>query len=658
MGQNFNIFGQNLAFEDKEFLAFEIKSHFRSLGKKYSQAFYEQYKQWNSAENVVKKGEDTVFSYAEEVAGEAVKIFLNLDIYSISKTVLLNEHMDLSNFYEASDRFNQALRSISRSTAEAARYRESRKNSRGRLVGGGFGLGGAAKGIATAGAVNMATGILHSSVNVFGNIMSSIDEGDKVNNLYADFRYAFDFTKAISLDFDLFGLKVIELINRSTNLNLRVALTEDQLNTYTSYFENIELISEKEKRTQIAIKLIHMNPEDFTMYKKLISLFGDKNGELTRLANVFGIPLESCIESYVKETIEGFKSNKEADIIEYEATVTRTLSDFQLNDSFKIEMRKIAAGIIEELRCEDYTYVLRKHYQNLEIDQSMTINNAITVILQKYTPELLKQLATTTLNKSMYNKYLKKFSSSITDNEYPLLLISDKFQFNITLVTTQNIYCKDKNSSFFGIKNNQISQIDLFAVRSGDFKINDKDFYFDMIPEVLSKDVQLLINDILGTIRFGNLPIEHHQSQEVILGQIPPKGPTKATSEKDYKKMIFDFLQAHDFTGLFSNADLSNPKVAKRFKNAYEKYAYVTPNEEALLLYDTTIMGSGKTGFVLTNTRIHIKTAYQKPICIELSNINFVNVKKDSIFVNGEEISMIGRKDVISSFVDILSNFK
>lgn len=54
-------------------------------------------------------------------------------------------------------------------------YREARKASRGRWRGGGFGLGGALKGAATAGALNAVSGFGHDLVNSAGNLSSALD---------------------------------------------------------------------------------------------------------------------------------------------------------------------------------------------------------------------------------------------------------------------------------------------------------------------------------------------------------------------------------------------------------------------------------------------------------------------------------------------------
>lgn len=55
-----------------------------------------------------------------------------------------------------------------------AEYRKLRKASRGRWQGGGFGVGGAIKGAAEAGMMNMGTGAIHSVVNGLGNLKSEL----------------------------------------------------------------------------------------------------------------------------------------------------------------------------------------------------------------------------------------------------------------------------------------------------------------------------------------------------------------------------------------------------------------------------------------------------------------------------------------------------
>ncbi len=64
-------------------------------------------------------------------------------------------------------------------------YRTLRRQTRGRIIGGGFGISGAAKGIATAGLANMTIGAAHGAVNLVGKGITSITNSNKKHKIYA-----------------------------------------------------------------------------------------------------------------------------------------------------------------------------------------------------------------------------------------------------------------------------------------------------------------------------------------------------------------------------------------------------------------------------------------------------------------------------------------
>ena len=65
-------------------------------------------------------------------------------------------------------------------------YRTLRRKTRGRVVGGGFGVGGALKGMAAAGAMNAAAGAAHMIVNGIGKIGSSFRSSSKLSAIFND----------------------------------------------------------------------------------------------------------------------------------------------------------------------------------------------------------------------------------------------------------------------------------------------------------------------------------------------------------------------------------------------------------------------------------------------------------------------------------------
>ena len=112
----------------------------------------------------------------EKVAEQAVKIFSECGIYDVNANKILNAtdfHVSplnlWANYFSQID--NIYVRIEQRSIAEKD-ARELQKETRMRVVGGGFGLSGAAKGMVQAGAINMLTGAAYDFVNMFGDMQS------------------------------------------------------------------------------------------------------------------------------------------------------------------------------------------------------------------------------------------------------------------------------------------------------------------------------------------------------------------------------------------------------------------------------------------------------------------------------------------------------
>ena len=102
--------------------------------------------------------------------------FKNQGIYHIPmssvRTATRKYSLYWPSFYKEA---NSVYQGIELNQQQMKEYREIRKASRSRLIGGGFGFKGAIKGIAAAGTVNMTTGMAHSIVNAAGNASSAKD---------------------------------------------------------------------------------------------------------------------------------------------------------------------------------------------------------------------------------------------------------------------------------------------------------------------------------------------------------------------------------------------------------------------------------------------------------------------------------------------------
>ena len=131
---------------------------------------------------------------AEQIMGSVLKkessLLLSRDIYGLTKDNLLARDTadGAPSALDAWQDFVQSLLGqVGKITgnAEAERtYRELRKEYRGRIIGGGFGLGGALQGMITAGVLNLASGAAHSIFNAIGNAFTNSREKRQLDNLF------------------------------------------------------------------------------------------------------------------------------------------------------------------------------------------------------------------------------------------------------------------------------------------------------------------------------------------------------------------------------------------------------------------------------------------------------------------------------------------
>lgn len=196
-------------------------------------------------------------------------------------------------------------------------YRSRRKNNRGRFIGGGFGVSGAISGAAQAGALNIATGILHSGFNLVGKAFTAMhnnrekqkifnNPNTKKNLLSALHKSIFDtriaFMKA-SVDYDKYD----------TQDYLSGSLQPDDEKKSIRLLSNLHSknIPENEIKN-VCVDLVNLNPFNIEIYYYIVEKFGDNLKETESIANYFYIDLKEYKNSLAlkKYSNLGFKSEQ------------------------------------------------------------------------------------------------------------------------------------------------------------------------------------------------------------------------------------------------------------------------------------------------------------------------------------------------------------
>ncbi len=159
----------------------DIRLLFQSIAEEMSLNFEKIYNKNNKSLDDVSKYAYGQGSECIAVSiGKAIEILIQNEIFHIDQNDFVEKYY--SKYHTWDDDFgeiNDKYMEIVLEGQQLDAYRKARREGRGRLVGGGFGLSGAAKGILTAGAVNMAFGAVHGVFNGMGKIISSISASIK-----------------------------------------------------------------------------------------------------------------------------------------------------------------------------------------------------------------------------------------------------------------------------------------------------------------------------------------------------------------------------------------------------------------------------------------------------------------------------------------------
>ena len=165
-------------------------------------------------------------------------------------------------------------------------YREVRKDNRGRIIGGGFGLRGAAKGIITAGAINATTGALHSLGNAIGNIGSAMSASSAKDRL---FHSGISRHLTLAIQEDILGVHyaALDLIAARTG-EKSIRFTQKDQAQAEKIFDDLEQrrIS-PDQEADAVLQMLTTFPFDRDYYKLAVRLFPDRLEEFRGFADFF-----------------------------------------------------------------------------------------------------------------------------------------------------------------------------------------------------------------------------------------------------------------------------------------------------------------------------------------------------------------------------------
>lgn len=289
--KQYKLLGQDIVFTSEYFVSAYISDKIETLSGETTKKLNEIKSNSESSlreisncmQNSIKKCMDAV---------QSTEKFLN---FKSNKANSLIENFS-EGYIEALMTIKEEFDAIDSGVAIDERYRKARKESRGRWSGGGFGVGGALKGAATAGVMNMGTGAVHSVVNSIGNLRTSMKADKQKRGIVEEFKNSFlysfnDMVNAIADEF-------------------RQELKDNYPEVYWEPNKTKEIacqnsIKKSADKNGVATDLLLANPYEVQNYMSIIKTCESVEFcELSDIASEFNLNLKEEIKNKLEQILE------------------------------------------------------------------------------------------------------------------------------------------------------------------------------------------------------------------------------------------------------------------------------------------------------------------------------------------------------------------
>lgn len=633
--ETFDLLGYKIEVSNELFKYIDLKKAFTYRAEQAEKRFKKIYKErCHSLEDVSKKV-DTIFDnvYHEEI--EFIMDYLVKNgCYDVdNETFFKNYAMKYYDWDKYYDEINDQYLEIVHGKEQMAQYRDARKAHRGRVVGGGFGLGGAVKGMATAGAMNMASSTMHSIGNAIGNMGTSIASSMSQSTVFNN-------AKTLKTLADGVYYNVIRLMLAVSDYRTKVlkekidVISRAQSEESERYLKNVETRDlEDNIKKELLVKAITVDIFNVEAYEYICKHYGDDNGEVTAITTYLGLDRE----------IIQYKQSLLADIIN-NIDVTTEEKALQSKQLLLKEMENV--GVKDELPA----LVKIDEALNVFDVEARTINDIL--FDDRETSVIAQQ------EKEIIEGILVNFE---TVNEAELLKCKEDIISNNFKTIIQDSYLEKVNEKLevFDIQERTVNEI-LFDTREeSNTAKNEKQTIENLLVNFETIDEQTLfahkdsiINAGFKTvIKDGYIVSIDQRLQEIDIQEKTAFGELFETREEArvYRERVeaYNLKVEQTFSRLIIEVNNNiNPKITKNFlyqnqndsannkiTHAIKRYATsIGKLERPLFIFTTGLLKNGDKGFLITSQKVYSSIANE-------TGVNQVDIAQiTNLYVNGTNL--------------------
>lgn len=417
------LYGYRIPFSDNEIAILKLLANINQQKKEFVSDFKKFYWNCNDIINLTDKAETYIYNHMYDICEIIVKDLVDRGVYTLSKDDVFSElYKYIDKVALVTEEVTCQIYKITERYEQERAYREMRKANRGKVIGGGFGLQGAAKGMMTVGTINFATGAVYSIANTLGNLGSSISQTNKLNDLYKN-DTLLKYVRAIEEDMNKITVVCEKIYTKQFGISF--FYTESKTHDARSIFKQINENMIPEDRMQKAIAhMLFAYPFCEEYFEIAYDKLGDADGNLSLYAKLVGLNIdyserEAKKQYYQRRRVErdsvwGCGEKAEEKSIRY-----RDIYDTHLKNECLTEMIANANLLEHSVDC-CIAYICSYYCENEKIYDN-------------------KILVTFEVRQKKYDEYYRMIQAHIGSNEKPLLMIFDPQKKEYDLITTRRV---------------------------------------------------------------------------------------------------------------------------------------------------------------------------------------------------------------------------
>lgn len=513
MAHVFTLGNEKLVISDELAAYNELRQEFMPLANQAEEMFKELYLKYNhDFESMINNFPDHVMMSLNIVIDYCISKMMENGIYDIDRELFVTEYC--VNHISVVERFEEYLNKyneINGNLEAAKEYRDYRKATRGMFVGGGFGFEGAVKGMATAGAMNMASGLLHSVANAIGNKWDKSAAKYRMESIYNDPLTLCDLASSVWESAFNIHYAYIEVLENRNDIVIP-KFSQDNIRKSQAIYSNIRRLELPFEQAQKPLcEMFALQPYEYEYYQYVILQYGDKDNQLQKIGEFFHINMDEMKMVLLREIISAAINfdNIDSDIDDVMGRLKDITEYFGISESISKPLR-------ERIRASFFAYKFNKYTEKRTglYLPSYKVKDNVLLKYREYRNSirsLISEACSKGWNQNLSDGYLigpEQIENMREEYKDYLLLFSvnsEKKNFVFKLSDTLLEYGRGRVI--------RVSQINEIAVKDKSLIINNKvwipfscdrldekqmEKLFKKIIEIIQKSDKSKITDLLG----------------------------------------------------------------------------------------------------------------------------------------------------------------